>query len=137
MIESRSPRPPGHVDRTLPFSQLLADVPASFAGDASTPIAGVAYRSDRVRCGDAFFCIPGFVHDGHEFAADAVDAGAAALVTSRLIEGLEGVPQAVVPDVRVALAFASSAAYGHPTRTLRVAGVTGTNGKTTTTYLLD
>jgi UDP-N-acetylmuramoyl-L-alanyl-D-glutamate--2,6-diaminopimelate ligase len=88
-----------------------------------------------VRPGEAFFCIPGFRFDGHDFAAEAVRRGAVALVTQRGI-GL-GVPEVVVRDTRAALAVASGRFWGRPSERLVVAGVTGTNGKTTTTYLVD
>ncbi|MBN2848902.1 MAG: UDP-N-acetylmuramoyl-L-alanyl-D-glutamate--2,6-diaminopimelate ligase [Coriobacteriia bacterium] len=102
---------------------------------ADVPVSGVAYRSDRVRPGDAFFCIPGFRHDGHDFAAEAVRRGAVALVCERALE--LPVPQVLVADTRSALAAAAAIAYGDPTAQMSVVGVTGTNGKTTTTYLID
>jgi len=109
----------------------------SFAGDvAHTRISGVAYRSDSVEPGDVFFCIKGFRHDGHEFASDAVQRGASALVLEHSIPGLE-VPQVVVPDSRVALADAADRFYDSPSSRLELVGITGTNGKTTTTYLCD
>ncbi|MBN2405256.1 MAG: UDP-N-acetylmuramoyl-L-alanyl-D-glutamate--2,6-diaminopimelate ligase [Coriobacteriia bacterium] len=98
-------------------------------------VGGVAYRSDRVREGDAFFCIPGFKVDGHSFAADAAGRGAVALVVEHPVD--VDLPQAVVPDARRALALASARAYGQPTASMDVVGITGTNGKTTTTYLVD
>jgi UDP-N-acetylmuramoyl-L-alanyl-D-glutamate--2,6-diaminopimelate ligase len=98
-------------------------------------IGGIAYRSDRVRPEDAFFCIPGFSHDGHDFAADAVARGAAALVVKRLLP--LPVPQFVVSNVRASLAHASATYYGRPSEAMSVVGVTGTNGKTTTAYLVD
>jgi len=100
-------------------------------------VTGISYRSDRVRPGEAFFCIPGFAHDGHDFAADAVRRGAALLVVERVVDGLGNAEQIVVPDTRVALAYAAERFHGEPSRHLSVAGITGTNGKTTTAYLLD
>lgn len=103
------------------------------AGDAE--VGGITYRSDAVRPGDAFFCVPGFRHDGHSFAADAIARGAVALVCER---GCAlGVPEAVVSDTRRALAIAAARFHADPTSRLEVFGVTGTNGKTTTTYLMD
>ncbi len=99
-------------------------------------VTGVAYRSDAVRPGDAFFCIPGYRHDGHAFAADAVARGARALVVQHRIEGVM-VPQFVVADSRAALSAAAARFFGDPSTRMKVAGITGTNGKTTTTYLLD
>lgn len=101
-----------------------------------TPVTGVAYRSDHVTPGDVFFCISGFKNDGHDFAADAVARGAVAVVGERMMAELK-VPVAVVEDTRRALALASARFWGFPTRSLDVVGITGTNGKTTTTYLLD
>jgi len=118
------------------LAELLEDVAPPEARDASTAVAGVAYRSDSVRPGDVFFCVSGHTFDGHEFAADAVSRGAAALVVGHPVEGLR-VPQVVVPDVRAALALASARIFDRPTDRLRVVGVTGTNGKTTTCYLID
>jgi UDP-N-acetylmuramoyl-L-alanyl-D-glutamate--2,6-diaminopimelate ligase len=97
-------------------------------------IGALAYRSQSVTKGALFFCVPGFTADGHDYAPDAVEHGAAALVTERPL-GL-GVPEVVVPDVRAAMAPVSAAFYGHPTHDLRVVGVTGTNGKTTTAFLV-
>jgi UDP-N-acetylmuramoyl-L-alanyl-D-glutamate--2,6-diaminopimelate ligase len=97
-------------------------------------IGALAYRSQSVTEGALFFCVPGFTTDGHDYAPDAVEHGAAALVTQRPL-GL-GVPEVVVPDVRAAMAPVAAAFYGHPTHELRVVGVTGTNGKTTTAFLV-
>ena len=135
MVESTGPQREGHVE-PLNLSDLLADVTAQGPAGLATVVTGIAYRSDRVRPGDVFFCVPGLVRDGHDFAADAVARGARVVVGTREIEGLP-VPQVVVPDARIALALASARLFGEPSKGLRVVGVTGTNGKTTTTYLLD
>ena len=97
-------------------------------------IGGLAYDSRAVKPGDLFFCVSGFRNDGHQFAAEAVRAGACALVVERAL-GL-GVPEVVVPSVRDAMAPIAAHFYGHPARELRVVAVTGTNGKTTTAYLV-
>jgi UDP-N-acetylmuramoyl-L-alanyl-D-glutamate--2,6-diaminopimelate ligase len=97
-------------------------------------ITGLAYDSRAVRGGELFFCVSGFQRDGHEFAAQALDAGAAALVVERPL-GLS-VPEVLVPSARAAMAPIAARFYGDPTAELRVVGVTGTNGKTTTAYLL-
>lgn len=97
-------------------------------------ITDLAYSADRVTPGTAFFCVPGSRVDGHEFAGAAVAAGAAALVVERPLE--VDVPQLLVDDARAAMAVAADYFFDQPTRTLEVAGVTGTNGKTTTTFLL-
>jgi UDP-N-acetylmuramoyl-L-alanyl-D-glutamate--2,6-diaminopimelate ligase len=97
-------------------------------------VAGLAYDSRAVGPGDLFFCVGGFRTDGHDFAARAVAAGAAALVVERPL-GL-GVPEVRVDSARAAMAVVAARFYGHPARELRVVGVTGTNGKTTTAYLV-
>ena len=107
---------------------------ARIEGDPSTEIAGLAYDSRRVEPGWLYFCVPGTVTDGHRFAPDAVAAGAAALVVERPL-GL-GVPQVVVGNVRQAMAPIAALFEGDPTAGLTVAGITGTNGKTTTAFLL-
>ena len=104
------------------------------AGAPDVAITGLAYSSRDVRPGFAFFCVPGFKADGHDFAPDAVERGAAALVCERPL-GL-GVPEAVVPDARRAMAPAAARFHGDPTASLRMVGITGTNGKTTTAYLV-
>src|SRR3954470_8666536 len=94
-------------------------------------VSGLAYASTSVTPGTLFFCVPGFKADGHDFAPDAVERGAAALVVQRPLD--LGVPEVRVDDVRAAMADVAARFYGDPTRELRVVGVTGTNGKTTAT----
>ena len=103
-------------------------------GDAATEVVELAYDSRRVVAGTLFFCVPGEKVDGHEFAAGAVEAGAVGLVVERELE--LDVAQVVVPDVRAAMALVAARFNGDPTGELRVAGITGTNGKTTTAFLL-
>jgi UDP-N-acetylmuramoyl-L-alanyl-D-glutamate--2,6-diaminopimelate ligase len=119
------------VTRTI--GQLLGTL--ADAGVSDVAVTGVAYRSDRVNEGDAFFCVRGFAHDGHDYAADAARRGARALVVERPV--LVDLPQLVVADTRRALARAADAYYGHPSRHMDVVAITGTNGKTTSTYLVD
>ncbi|MCH5165449.1 MAG: UDP-N-acetylmuramoyl-L-alanyl-D-glutamate--2,6-diaminopimelate ligase [Clostridiales bacterium] len=102
--------------------------------DDETEITGLAIDSSKVRHGDLFFCLVGRENDGHTFAADAVSRGAAAIVVERRL-ALD-VKQIEVEDTRHALALAASAFYGHPSKRLKMIGVTGTNGKTTTTYIV-
>ncbi len=97
-------------------------------------VRALAYDNRAVEPGTAFFAVPGFKRDGHDFAPDAVARGAVALVVQRPL-GL-GVPEVVVPDVRAAMAPAAARLHGDPTRELQVVGITGTNGKTTTAYLV-
>ena len=108
--------------------------PTEVVGDDSVEIADLAYAAGVVRPGALFFCVPGSRADGHDFAAAAVERGAAALAVERKLP--VAVPQVVVEQTRAAMPAAAAAFFGYPTRELEVAGVTGTTGKTTTTYLL-
>jgi UDP-N-acetylmuramoyl-L-alanyl-D-glutamate--2,6-diaminopimelate ligase len=103
-------------------------------GPAGVEVTSLAYDSRAVAPGTLFFCVSGFASDGHDFAVEAVDRGAAALVVERTV-GL-GVPEVQVPSVRAAMAPAAARFHGDPTARLRVAGITGTNGKTTTAWLV-
>src|SRR5918994_5103271 len=105
-------------------------------GDADVEIDGLAYDSRRVEPGTLFFCVPGQTSDGHAFAPLAVQAGASALVVERGLELDVPVTQAVVGDARAAMAHAAVRFFGDPTAELRVVGITGTNGKTTTAFLV-
>src|SRR5215204_7144100 len=97
-------------------------------------VTGLTFDNRLVAPGTLFFCVPGFTRDGHDFAPDAVARGAAALVVQRPL-GL-GVPEVVVDDVRSAMAVAAARFFGDPTARLPVVGITGTNGKTTTAFLV-
>ena len=103
-------------------------------GPDGVEVTGLAYDNRSVADGTMFFCVPGFTRDGHDFAPDAVARGAAALVVTRPL-GL-GVPEVVVPDVREAMAELAARFHGDPTARLRVVGITGTNGKTTSAFLV-
>ena len=113
---------------------MLAGVDAEIQGDPGVEISDLAYASARAAPGALFFCVPGARVDGHQFAPAALEAGCAALVVERRL-GL-GATEALVADVRAAMAPAAVAFYRDPTEELRVAGVTGTNGKTTTAFLI-
>ncbi|WP_320672346.1 UDP-N-acetylmuramoyl-L-alanyl-D-glutamate--2,6-diaminopimelate ligase [Patulibacter defluvii] len=101
---------------------------------ADTPVSALAYDDRRVGDGTAFFCVRGFTRDGHDFAPQAVAAGAAALVVDHPLGS--GIPEVVVPDVRAAMAPAAARLAGDPTARLTTVGITGTNGKTTTAFLI-
>jgi UDP-N-acetylmuramoyl-L-alanyl-D-glutamate--2,6-diaminopimelate ligase len=104
------------------------------SGAPPVEVAALAYDNRRVLPGSVFFCVRGFTRDGHDFARDAIARGAAALVVDHPL-GL-GVPEVVVADVRAAMAPAAARLHGDPTASLRTIGVTGTNGKTTTAYVV-
>jgi UDP-N-acetylmuramoyl-L-alanyl-D-glutamate--2,6-diaminopimelate ligase len=103
-------------------------------GAPEVEISSLAYSTQSVAPGALFFCVPGFRADGHDFAPTAVERGAVALVCQRAL-GL-GVPEVIVPDVRAAMGPAAARFYGDPTAELEVVGITGTNGKTTTAFLV-
>jgi UDP-N-acetylmuramoyl-L-alanyl-D-glutamate--2,6-diaminopimelate ligase len=119
----------------MELSTLIEAVgPRSVRGRADTDITAVTYRAEAVVPGALHVCVPGFTADGHDFAGTAVTNGAAALVVERELDF--EVPQLVVASSRAAMAAAADAFYGHPSRELDVVGITGTNGKTTTAFLM-
>ncbi|GMU77645.1 MAG: UDP-N-acetylmuramoyl-L-alanyl-D-glutamate--2,6-diaminopimelate ligase [Acidimicrobiia bacterium] len=108
--------------------------PLHIEGDPSVDVRTIEYDSRRVHAGACFACLPGARTDGHLHAAEAVAAGAVALLVERPL-GL-GVPEVRLPGVRAAVGPLAARLAGNPSRAMRCVGVTGTNGKTTTTYLL-
>lgn len=123
----------------MKLSELIAAMAPgrmhSSAGPSNPEITGVYYRSDRVAPGGLFVALPGQNADGHDFAADAVDRGAAAVVVQRPMD-LDACV-IVVENTRQALAQAAAAFYRYPSKKLTLIGITGTNGKTTTAWLLE
>ena len=130
--------------RSIFLAQLAARIPkAQLQGEADRPITGLTHDSRAVRPGDLFVCLKGAAHDGHRFAVDALAKGAAGLVVEE--GGLEeagvtslpaGTPMLTVADTRRALPLLACAFYGDPSYALTMVGVTGTNGKTTTTRMV-
>jgi UDP-N-acetylmuramoyl-L-alanyl-D-glutamate--2,6-diaminopimelate ligase len=108
--------------------------PLEVRGGAPTDITDLAYDTREVRPGALFFCAPGETVDRHDLAGEAVDRGAVALVVERPLD--LDVPQLIVESARASMAPAADEFFGRPTEELVVAGVTGTSGKTTTTFLL-
>ncbi len=123
------------------LASLLSGTETSYRGDADTVVTGIAYDSRKVEPGDVFVAVPGFVHDGLRFVADAVAAGAVAIVAEAELSDIDlpAAPDvwARVADARAVLAPMSAAFYGNPSHDLAVIGVTGTNGKTTVTALIE
>lgn len=118
------------------LSDLLVRMAASeLRGDPGTAVSSLRYRSDQVDRGALFFCVRGARLDGHDFAADAVARGTRVLVLERWLP--LDVAQVRVPSVREVMGPVSAAFHGDPADHLRIVGVTGTNGKTTTTFLLE
>jgi UDP-N-acetylmuramoyl-L-alanyl-D-glutamate--2,6-diaminopimelate ligase len=113
---------------------IRALAPDEVSGDRSVEIGDLAYDTRAVRSGALFFCVRGERVDGHDLAWEAIERGAAGLVVERMLD--VRVPQLLVPSSREAMAVAADVFFGEPTRELELAGVTGTNGKTTTAFLL-
>jgi UDP-N-acetylmuramoyl-L-alanyl-D-glutamate--2,6-diaminopimelate ligase len=122
------------------LAALLPDVPATLApsitGDASARVSAMTHDSRLVAPGHLFACVRGEHHDGHRYAAGAVRDGATALLVDHVVDVGRSVGQLVVTDTRRAMGPVASGVYRYPSRTLRVVGITGTNGKTTTCALL-
>ncbi len=117
------------------LERLIATVaPSEVVHPAAVDVTDLAYDTRDVSPGSLFFCMPGEHVDRHDLAPQAVEAGAVALVVERPLD--LAVPQLVVPDARVAMARVAAEFFGNPSHELTVAGVTGTNGKTTTSFLL-
>lgn len=98
-------------------------------------ISGLANDSRRVKPGDLFFAVPGFTVDGRKFVPEAISMGALAVVSETRIEGLSGIPQIICGDIRRTMSLVAARFYDNPSKALPVVAVTGTNGKTTTTYM--
>jgi UDP-N-acetylmuramoyl-L-alanyl-D-glutamate--2,6-diaminopimelate ligase len=115
-------------------SLIAALAPREVVRHAPLEIRELAYDARAVEPGTLFFCVPGSRADGHDFAPQAVEAGAVALVVEQPLD--LPVPQLVVDSARTAMPVAADEFFGRPTEHLEVAGITGTNGKTTTAFLL-
>src|SRR6266545_8074335 len=121
--------------RRVPLTALAAQVSGGIRGDGETAVSDVVLDTRRVTRGALFCCVPGSRVDGHDLADAALEAGAAALCVERPLE--LGAPQVMVGSVRAALARLADAFFGSPSRRMDLVGVTGTNGKTTTAFMLE
>ncbi|MTI81412.1 MAG: UDP-N-acetylmuramoyl-L-alanyl-D-glutamate--2,6-diaminopimelate ligase [Firmicutes bacterium] len=121
---------------TLLFSELLSVIKVCHkTGDLDVPVTGIAYDSRKVQPGFVFVAIKGYVTDGHKYISDALQRGAVALIAEEeLLQ--DDIPMVKVEDSRMALAKAADKFYNHPSQRITITGVTGTNGKTTTTHLV-
>ncbi len=148
-MDDRLARPAAPLDERPDAPEVAHVVPLRSVADRVAPIAvlgdadavevsGVVFHHDAVVCGSLFCCLPGARFDGHDLAARARAAGAVAFVCEHSVAGAAGAVQLVVGpgEARAAMARAACAYFGDPSRSLRTVGVTGTNGKTTTTFLL-
>src|SRR5215211_1641230 len=113
---------------------IAALAPTDVLGRAPAEVRDLAFDVRTAPPGSLFFCVPGSRADGHDFAAEAVERGAVALVVEHPVD--TAVPQLVVPSSRAAMAVVADEFFGRPTEELEVVGVTGTNGKTTTAFLV-
>ena len=120
------------------LSEILRQTPVrEVLGDGERPVGGLTYDSRAVKPGDCFFAVRGTQADGHAFIPAAVAAGAAAVVCEQLpADPAPGVTYVAVPDSAGAMADLAAAFYDYPSRELKLVGITGTNGKTTTATLL-
>ncbi len=118
----------------LPKEQRPA-IPASAPG-LDVSCTGVTHDSRLAKPGSVFVALPGQKADGAAFAPQAIASGAVAIVAERSASGSVGVPWIVVTDARLALALLAAEFFGHPSRQMKVVGITGTNGKTTTSYVM-
>jgi UDP-N-acetylmuramoyl-L-alanyl-D-glutamate--2,6-diaminopimelate ligase len=129
-------RPLGDLIRQLEARGMLRTLLAAPAVSSAAPeVRGISFDSRVAAAGDVFVAVSGRLADGHEFAAQAVERGAVAVIGERALPRL-GVPQLLVPAARPALALAAAWFYGFPSHRLGVVGVTGTDGKTTTAHLI-
>lgn len=121
----------------MKIKQLMEELDYEvLAGSVDTEITTLVYDSRKVTKGSVFVCISGSVRDAHEFIPEVVEKGAAAVVVERDVEILPNVTYLKVDNSRLALACMSAAYFNHPARKLKTIGITGTKGKTTTTYMV-
>ncbi|WP_283607019.1 UDP-N-acetylmuramoyl-L-alanyl-D-glutamate--2,6-diaminopimelate ligase [Faecalispora anaeroviscerum] len=115
---------------------LLQGMQYSAAGNLQVSVEDLIYDSRKIKSGCAFVCLRGAHADGHQYAEQAANSGACAIIADHALELTAEVPVVVVPDTRLALAVMSAALFGHPAERMKTVGVTGTKGKTTTTYMI-
>ena len=120
----------------MKLSEILKDVNVKeIIGSTDANISGIAFNSAKVKAGSVFVCIKGLKADGHDFAQEALDNGAVAVIAERRIPDIAS-NIIIVDNSRLALAKISAAFYDYPYKKFKLIGITGTNGKTTATYLI-
>ena len=118
----------------MKLTELARSIPAGASVSAEAEVTGLVCDSRKVKKGDLYFCLPGLRVDGHNFAKAAADAGAAALVVERKLP--VDLPQVLVEDARGAMSYMAQCFYGYPAAEMHGVGITGTKGKTTTSFLV-
>ena len=118
----------------MKLTELARSIPAGASVSAEAEVTGLVCDSRKVKKGDLYFCLPGLRVDGHNFAKAAADAGAAALVVERKLP--VDLPQVLVEDARGAMSYMAQCFYGYPAQEMHGVGITGTKGKTTTSFLV-
>ena len=122
----------------MKLAEIVRGVPdATLEGDGDVEVTGIAYDSRRVHAGDLFVAISGLHVDGHVYIVDALQKGAAAVAVERAVKIPSGAAVVRLPSTRVGLAEIAAEFHGRPSRRLRLAGVTGTDGKTTVTHMAE
>src|SRR5690349_14950005 len=119
------------------LDELARGAGAALEGSPDVEVSGIAYDSRRVNPGDLFVAVQGIHVDGHHYLHDAIAKGAVAVAVERPVPVPEGVPLLRLPSTRIGLAELSAELFGRPSRQLRLAGVTGTDGKTTVTHMAE
>ncbi len=120
----------------MKLGALLKAIPyKEFSGSEDVEVCGLCTDSQKVNSGELFFCYKGENFDSHDFASEAAQSGASAIICEKKLDCV--IPQIIVEDGREAVAPVARAFYGYPDKKLKIVGITGTNGKTTTTYMLE
>ena len=121
----------------MKLSKLLEKIEYTvLAGNIDTEVSTLVYDSRKVQNGSVFVCISGSVRDAHEFIPDVVKNGASAVIVEKEVTPIDGVTYIKVEDTRLALAYMSAAYFDYPAKKIKTIGITGTKGKTTTTYMV-